>query len=251
MARLHDIRSRSTWRDMLEGQPQHLGLIVFLLLGATPLLVAAPDGQRYLGLTAQTWAITSIGLAILHQVIVAFVFRAELHRNLVTRLHGKADLAIWTRMFLPLLAARPITILFTGLADDVPIGTPQWLNIGLGAIFVAVAIYGMHSVLTCFTIRRAVGGDHFREEIASLPLVTDGIFKYTSNAMYGPIFLGLWALPYCATVGTHWSRPRFSMFIFGCTTTAPKSRTWSGSTTTAKPCDIGYAALEGRRLLCP
>ncbi|MGR3714545.1 MAG: methyltransferase [Shimia sp.] len=194
MAKLEDIRMRSTWRDMLEGQPQHLGLIVFLFLGATALLVASPGGHRFFGLTAQTWAVTSIGLAILHQVIVAFIFRAELHRNLVTRLHGDADLAIWTRVFLPLLAARPITILITGLADDVPIGTPHWLNIGLGISFVAIAIYGMHSVLTYFTIRRAVGGDHFREETAALPLVKDGIFKYTSNAMYGPIFLGLWGI---------------------------------------------------------
>ncbi len=194
MSELADIRARSSWRDILEGQPQHLGLIVFLSLGATSLLMPSPDSHHLLGLQAHQWATVSIGLAIAHQVIVAFVFRLQLHRNLVTRMHGENDIAIWTRIFMPLLVARPVSILITGLADDVPIGTPTWLNWTFGLLFLAVAVYGMQSVLRHFTIRRAVGGDHFREEIAAMPLVTEGIFKYTSNAMYGPIFLGLWGI---------------------------------------------------------
>ncbi|GAA6180941.1 hypothetical protein NBRC116594_23790 [Shimia sp. NS0008-38b] len=195
MPTLTDIRAHSKWRDILEGQPQHLGLIVFLMLGAGALFTPVSEmSPEFWGLSVWYWAWSSMGLAVLHQVLVAAVFRLQLHRNLVTRLCGQNDLAIWTAVFIPLLVARPVTVLLTGVLDTQPIGTPYGLNIGIGVIFVGIALYGIHSVHQYFTIPRAVGGDHFREEIAAMPLVDKGIFKYTSNAMYGPTFLGLWGI---------------------------------------------------------
>ncbi len=195
MATMKSIRTRSTLRDILEGQPQHLGLIVFLVLGAGALVIPNFHVRpTFLGFPMRGWTGVSIGLAILHQVLVAIVFRLQLHRNLLTRVLGENDLRVWTVVFIPLLIARPITVLIVGQMDTTSTGAPQWLNWGLGVAFVGVAIYGMHSVLRYFTIRRAVGGDHFREEIAAMPLVNEGVFKFTSNAMYGPIFLGLWGI---------------------------------------------------------
>lgn len=194
MAKLAEIRARTTWRDSLEGQPQHLGLIVLLWAGASGLMITSEPAHRLLGFTAPQWATLSIGLAVVHQVLVAGVFRAQLHRNFLSQIWGDDDIHIWTRIFLPLLIARPITVFLTGWSDDVPIGLPRWLEIGAGLICVGLAIYGMQSVVRHFTIRRAVGGDHFRDEIAAMPLVSEGIFKYTQNAMYGVIFLGLWGI---------------------------------------------------------
>ncbi len=194
MSKLADIRARSSWHDVFEGQPQHLGLAILLTAGAWGLMVPSAEGHRLLGLEARQWAAVSMGLAIAHQVLVAFVFRLQLHRNLLSRLLGDKDIKIWTKVFLPFLIARPLTVILVGWADDTPIGLPRALEWGIGVLVVGAAIYTMHSVLVHFTIRRAVGGDHFRDEIAALPFVREGAFKFTDNAMYGIVFTGLWGI---------------------------------------------------------
>lgn len=154
----------------------------------------SPSGTRFLGLEGWQWAVLSMWLAVIHQVIVAIIFRLQLHCNLVTRMHGENDIKTWTIIFLPFLAVRPITVIMAGWADDVPIGLPWGIEWVVGTLLVAAAIVTMHSVLKHFTIRRAVGGDHFRDEIAAMPMVKEGVFKYTDNAMYGVVFLGLWGI---------------------------------------------------------
>lgn len=194
MNTLETIRARSKWRDILEGQPQHLGLALLLTVGAFAWLSPSETGARFLFLTPVQWAKLSIILAIVHQVMVAVVFRLQLHRGVLTRLFGERDLEIWTKMFLPLLVARPITVILTGWADDTSINEPRWAELLVGLALIALAAWVMHSVLKHFTIRRAVGGDHFRDEIAALPMVREGAFKFTSNAMYGLAFFGLWGI---------------------------------------------------------
>ncbi|GGH40489.1 Phospholipid methyltransferase [Cribrihabitans marinus] len=194
MSRLQAIRARSSFADMLEGQPQHAGLALLLAIGALALLIEPPHAPRLLGLTAGAWATLSISLAILHQVLVAIVFRLQLHRNLMTRAFGDRDMRVWAALFLPLLIARPLTILLCGWADTVPITPYRGAEIAVGVVLLGVAIWALHSTLVHFTIRRALGGDHFRDEIAAMPLVDKGAFRYTSNAMYGVAFLGLWGI---------------------------------------------------------
>jgi len=194
MTKLANIRARSTWAQVIEGQPQHLGIAYLMGLGALTLLSPNPDAPRLLGLTSAGWAMASIALALLHQIIVAFVFRLQLHRNMMTRLFGERDMKIWAMIFLPLLMMRPITILMTGWADTVPITRFRNLEMILGILLVVVAIWAMHSVIKHFTIPRALGGDHFRDRYADMPLVNKGAFRYTSNAMYGVVFLGLWGI---------------------------------------------------------
>ena len=177
---------------MLEGQAQHLLLLVLLVAGATALL--EPGGPSLLGLTGRGWALVSIWLAVLHQVVVALGFRLQLHKAVFTRLFGDRDLMVWTRIFLPLLVARPVTLILTGWADGVPITGWRGLEVLLGLALLVPAGWALHSTLVHFTIRRAVGGDHFREEIAALPMVSKGVFAHTSNGMYGVAFLGLWGI---------------------------------------------------------
>jgi len=194
MGLLSEIRVRSRWRHLLEGQLQHAGLVLLLYLGATSLLTSPPDVPKLAGLTATGWATLSMSLAILHQVMVAFVFRMQLHRNLMTRLFGSNDMKIWAILFMPLLAARPLTVLMTGWADTVPITPYRGWEIVIGMCLVSVALYAMYSVLVHFTLPRALGGDHFRDRFATMPLVREGVFRFTSNGMYGVVFLGLWGI---------------------------------------------------------
>ncbi len=194
MAKLADIRNRSTWAQLIEGQPQHLAIAMLMALGAVTLLKTNSDAPRLLGLTSAGWGVLSISFALLHQIIVALVFRLQLHRNMMTRLFGDRDMKVWAVIFIPLLIVRPITVLMTGWADTAPITNLRTPEIILGIALLAVAIWAMHSVIVHFTIPRALGGDHFRDSFAEMPLVDKGAFKYTSNAMYGVVFLGLWGI---------------------------------------------------------
>lgn len=179
---------------MIEGQIQHLALAVLLSVGALDLLNTDAHAGTVLGLTSGGWARVSIALALLHQWLVAAVFRLQLHHNLMSRLFGQRDLAIWAALFLPLLAARPITVILCGWADAGQLGLPHPVRVATGIVLLAISLWAMHSVLVHFTIRRALGGDHFRDEIAALPLVDRGAFRYSANAMYGLVFLGLWGI---------------------------------------------------------
>jgi Phospholipid methyltransferase len=194
MSRLNTIRSNSTWRDIIEGQLQHLAIAALMALGAVSLLVAPADAPRVLWLRNHDWAVLSIALAILHQIIVALGFRLQLYKNLLTNLFGDRDMRIWAAIFMPLLAARPLGLILVGWADPTPITGMRMIEIVTGLGLIGVAIWAMHSVLVYFTLRRAFGGDHFRDAIAAMPMVNQGAFKYTANAMYGLVFLSFWGI---------------------------------------------------------
>lgn len=194
MKSLDDIRARSTAWDLLEGQPQHIGLAILLTAGTLSLLIAPPDAPRFIGLTSIGWAKLSIALALIHQFIVALIFRLQLHQDLLSRWLGDRDMAVWRLVFMPFLIARPLSLLATAWADTASITMYRVPEVFIGIILLGLSIWALHSVIVYFTIPRALGGDHFRDDIAALPLVSKGVFKYTSNGMYGIAFLGLWGI---------------------------------------------------------
>ena len=194
MTTLADIRVRSGWGAVIEGQPQHIAIAGLMGLGVVALLSEPETAPRLFGLTAVGWAKASVALAILHQLILAFVFRMQLHRNLVTRVFGENDMKVWAMIFMPLLIARPITVILTGWADSVPITGYRGAEIALGLALLVPAVVALHSTLVHFTLPRALGGDHFRDDYLAMPKVTGGVFNHTDNGMYGVAFLGLWAI---------------------------------------------------------
>ena len=194
MSRLAEIRARSRLSDLFEGQLQHAAIAFLMVLGAFSLL--EDTGGSLLGISAVAWAKLSILLAVLHQAITAAGFRLELHRNWLTDRFGERDMRVWAMIFLPLLIARPLTVLLTGWADNALITGFRAPEAVIGILLLAPAIWALHSTLKYFTLTRALGGDHFRDEIAAMPLVTQGVFAYTQNGMYGVAFLGLWGLAF-------------------------------------------------------
>jgi protein-S-isoprenylcysteine O-methyltransferase Ste14 len=179
---------------MIEGQPQQIAIFALMALGAGSLLQSPADAPTILFLTSYQWAVVSIALAGLHQLIVAIGFRLQLHRNWITNRFGDRDMQVWAIVFMPLLVARPITLILIGWADTVAITSWRIPELALGLGLIGIAIWGMHSVLVYFTLPRALGGDHFRDEIANMPMVNKGVFKYTANGMYGVVFLGFWGI---------------------------------------------------------
>ena len=192
MRSLVDIRSRTPKREIFRGQFQH-AMIAALLTAGTCSLLASPEGGL-LGISPICWAYVAMAVALVHQSMVAVVFRLQLHLNVMVGLFGDRALKIWGAMFLPFLAARPITVLIAGLADPGSLDGNRTLHLAAGTILMIPAIWGMHSVIKYFTINRALGGDHFYDKYANMPMVDQGIFRYSQNAMYSFVFLGFWGI---------------------------------------------------------
>jgi len=196
LTKLDEIRGASTWADVIEGQPQHLGIMILMVAGAFAMFSTGPEAPRLLGLSAAGWGQISVILAVLHQIVVAVVFRLELHRNLLSEFFGERDMKIWMTIFLPLLALRPITVILTGWADVHGLLGFRPLDWLVGIAMIAAAGWVLFTVVTEFTLPRAVGGDHFRNEFAGMPLLRSGPFAITPNAMYAIAFLGLWGIAF-------------------------------------------------------
>ena len=179
---------------LFERQPQHILLLVALVLGA--LYVAEPslDGSTWRGISDHTWFRAAIAVPIVHQLVVGLVFRAQLVFALFTKLFGKYDMIVWGAIFLPLLVLRPITSVGLGLADRGTLGGPRGLQIVVGLLLLLPVVYTLWSVGRYFGLARALGGDHFRQKYREMPRVTKGAYKYSSNAMYAFVFLIFWAI---------------------------------------------------------
>lgn len=153
------------------------------------------DGS-WLGLQDSTWFWFAITLVILHQLGVWLVFRSQLGWALLTRLFGKADLAVWATFFLPLLIARPVVLFALAMSDQESSALPRPAGVIIGIILLIPTFYTLWSVGHYFGLARALGGDHFRMKYREMPLVREGAFRWSDNAMYSFAFLGLWAVAF-------------------------------------------------------
>ena len=178
------------WR----GQLSHLLLLAALLPGVWAIAGPVMDGGHWLGVGEWAWLVAAVVVPVVQQVAVAIVWRSQLRWSLMTRLFGDAGLAVWGAIFLPLLIARPITIIGLAVADFGSLPINPWLGVVAGSMLIVPAAWTMHSVVTYFGIARALGGDHFFERYRAMPMVRGGAFAWCSNAMYAIAFLGLWGI---------------------------------------------------------
>lgn len=171
------------FRVFFRGQLFHLCALLVLLPVANAL---APTGGG--------WFQAALWIAVLHQVYVWFGWRAQIMGKVLSRLWGDNDFRIWKATFLPLLIARPVLILILAIQNTGTLAMEPSLAITLGLLLLIPALYTGWSVHRYFGISRAVGGDHFRREYRKMPIVREGAFAWTPNAMYTLAFLGLWSI---------------------------------------------------------
>jgi len=179
---------------LFKGQFQHILLLACLVPGAIYLASPALDGSSWLGIPDRTWLYASTIVAIVHQVAGWFVFRSQLIFSLFTRLFGKKDMLVWGILFFPLLFLRVILAVGLGLADSGSMTSFRVIQIIVGIVLLAPVIYTGWSIGKYFGVPRALGGDHFRQKYREMPLVKEGVFKYSSNAMYAFAFLLFWSI---------------------------------------------------------
>lgn len=194
MGRLEEIRRAASIQEMMQGQLMHAVLAGLFLIAASVMLWPGSADINFAGWDSRHWAVCSLFLAVLHQVVVAIGFRLELYRGTLTRIFGAHALTVWAVVFLPLLLARPVTLVLVAWLDPNTISRFSAIQTGLGAVLLLVSAVAAHSVIRYFTIRRAIGADHFDNAVIDLPLVREGVFRYVSNAMYVLVFLALWGI---------------------------------------------------------
>ncbi len=176
------------------GQFRHVLMLAALLPGAWAVAGASLTEGSWLGLSTETWFAAAIAVPIVQQVLVVVLWRGQLCHSLLTRAFGDAGFVVWGVIFFPLLVARPLLLIAVGLADGPSLSIPSVAAYSAGGVLLLPAIWAMHSVKKYFGFARALGGDHFFERYRTMPMVREGVFKYSSNAMYAIVFLGLWGI---------------------------------------------------------
>ena len=179
---------------LFEGQVRHIILLFGLVPGAIYLALPALDGTSWLGIPDYNWFYAVIIVAVVHQLVGWFVLRTQLVFSLFSRLFGKYDMVAWGSIFFPLILLRPILVIVLGLADAGSLDSFRSIQIVLGLILLLPVVYTGWSIERFFGVPRALGGDHFRQHYRELPLVNEGAFKYSSNAMYSFAFLAFWVI---------------------------------------------------------
>jgi hypothetical protein len=171
-------------------------LLALLILPPLAWALAAPvlGEGTWLGIADTTWFWLSMGVAVLHQLIVWIVFRLQMGWATLSKVFGWADLLVWGLLFLPFLVLRVVSVVGLAKSTQSSLELPGAIAFLLGIILLIPVIYTAWSVLRYFGLIRAMVGDHFRTLYREMPLVDQGIFKYSSNAMYTFGFLGLWAI---------------------------------------------------------
>jgi len=133
----------------------------------------------------------AIAVPVIHQVFVWLAWRLELRDSTTGRTVGfQAYLVI----FFVLLAARPVSLLVVAWMDAGSLGLPMLPRIVITTVCGLVSMYLGYSLKRYFGFARAAGADHFDPRYREMPLVKEGIFRFTSNGMYIYGFLALWAI---------------------------------------------------------
>lgn len=142
---------------------------------------------------------TAAGIPVLHQVFTWIAWRIELNTASVSATIGfRGYLAIGFRgylaIFFLLFGSRFVSLAFLACLDRGSLGLPAISQALVTIILLVPGIYAMYSVQRYFGMARAAGGDHFEQHFRDMPMVREGIFRFTSNGMYVYAFMLFWAI---------------------------------------------------------
>ena len=178
--------------NIFDKQIYHYIALILLVFGVYALADdSALLGQLW-GVSTCTWLWFSVAVPILHQVYVWFAWRGQLKYSLISRIFGESGFKVYTIGFSVLFSSRLIFIILLSLSNKNSIALSPGFSYALSIVFTLLSGYLFYSVRTYFGFKRAFGIDHFDDSHRHLPFVSEGIFKYTSNAMYTFGFLILW-----------------------------------------------------------
>ncbi len=133
----------------------------------------------------------AVSFPIVHQVFVWLAWRLELRSALTRKAIGFRGYLI---LFFILFGGRFVTLLMLAWADRGSLHLGLLPRVLLTGLLALLGIYAMYSVMRYFGLARAAGADHFDVKYREMPLVRQGIFRFTHNGMYLYAFLLFWAI---------------------------------------------------------
>lgn len=133
----------------------------------------------------------AIAFPVAHQVFVWLTWRLELRSAAISNSMGFTG---YLTCFFLLFFGRFVSLFVLAWLDLGTLRLPVLMQV-LGTIFLAPpGLYAMYSVQRYFGMTRAAGADHFDPKYRGMPLVQDGIFRFTNNGMYIFAFLLFWSI---------------------------------------------------------
>ena len=166
--------------------PQRLGerqalhaVLLLALLAITGILSTLPgmrDGS-IAGVSTGTWFLGALAVPILHQIYVALVWRLQLA-------HGNQSFRVYLVVFFVLFILRMMSTIALAVANAGSLDLALGVRVAAAAFVFVPTVYLFYSVWRYFGFLRAAGADHFDPKYRNMPLVREGIFRYTSNGMY-------------------------------------------------------------------
>lgn len=180
-------------RVMFEKQAVHLSVLVALLVGVGWVQRGAVYRQgSCLGISTTVWLWWSIALPILHQVWVVVCWRLELHHQWLSQKLGDGGFRIYAIGFALLSAGRFLTLVPLAIANQNTVPVDRRVLEVVAIVIAVPTVYLFYSVARYFGFRRALGADHFETSYRGMPLVREGIFRFTRNSMYTFGFGAIW-----------------------------------------------------------
>ncbi len=187
--------SNATRALIFERQAVHVFLLSVLFCGLPYALTYPPLSAGSLwGVSTPTWFWWAVGIAIAHQWYVWFCWRLALHTDLFSAAIENPVLVfrLYAIDFSCFLVARIVLITILACSNRDTLGLPAEAGYVLAGILFVPAAYTLYSVARYFTFKRAMGIDHFDPAYRGKPLVREGIFRWTPNAIYTFGLCALW-----------------------------------------------------------
>ena len=123
---------------------------------------------------------TAIAIPIVHQLFVWLAWRLELASSATSKAIGFNGYLV---LFFLLFGSRFVSLFVLAWIDTGSLGLQAIPRFAMTGVMTLLGIYAMYSVKRFFGMARAAGADHFDPKYRDMPLVKDGIFRYTSNGM--------------------------------------------------------------------
>ncbi|RKF19773.1 hypothetical protein DBZ36_04765 [Alginatibacterium sediminis] len=170
--------------DLWQGQRLHYWALTLLLLIVYLLWAVLAKPYPY-----TFWI--AVAFPVLHQVYVWFTWRIELRHSAISNSIG---FKVYVVLFFLLFGGRFVSLFALAWMDSGSLMLPNTMVVILTSICALPGIYAMYSVQRYFGMLRASGADHFDPKYRNMPLVNQGIFRFTNNGMYKYAFLLFWAI---------------------------------------------------------
>ncbi len=179
-----DMTKANTTSRIWVGQPFHFICLAVLLV---PVYLA----WQYLGKPFPSVFWSAIAFPVVHQIFVWLAWRLELQYAAISKSIGFQGYLV---LFFLLFSGRFFSLLTLAWVDRGSLNL-HILHLAIVTTLLALpGIYAMYSVKRYFGMARAAGADHFDRRYRDMPLVREGIFRFTSNGMYLYAFLLFWAI---------------------------------------------------------